>query len=187
MEVVLDILKKSIIPAAITLGIALGVVILHRLAKLYSKTTHTVLTMGTCVKVVNDSELDIESGETREMSGVSKAIFKANVNGEEMEVKHNVGVNNMPIRIGDVVEILVDPKARTYIYSDNGYREYRRLRRERGYRKSWPIFLVFIFIFATAWLVVNCRQRDDSGEPVEVVCEKVDGDSNIHICHPKRD
>ena len=187
MEIILDILKKSIIPAIITASVALGVVVLHRLARAFSKKTHTVLTLGTCTRVDNASELDFESGEVREIKNATKAVFKVNINGQEMEVKHNASANNMPIRVGDVVEILVDPNARTYIYSDNGYREYKRLRRERGYKKSWPIFFIFFFIFVMMWIVINLRQKDpEIPEDFDMpVCEEMEG-MNAKVCHPRQ-
>lgn len=186
METVLDILKKSIIPAAITISVALSIVILHRLARAFSKKTHTILTVGTCVRLKNASELDFRTGEMREIKGVSSAIYKVYINGQEMEVKHSASVNNCPIRVGDRMEILVDPNARTYIYSDDGYREYKRLRRERGYKKSWPIFFVFIFIFAMMWLVINFRQQgsQEPTDPSNLECERWNG-TNAKICHPK--
>ena len=178
METVLAILKKSIIPAAITLGAALCGVVLHKLARLYAKTTHTVLAMGVCVRIdKNTDPLDDNTGE--------RAVYKAVVDGKEIKVRHNLSVSHCSVRVGDAVEILVNPKTKTYIYSDNGYREYRRLRRERRVKWSWTVFLVFIFVFA--WIGVNCT-NNDSKEPAEVVCEEVDG-GNIHIrnCHPKWD
>ena len=187
METVLDILKKSIIPAAITLSVALSIVIFHKLARAFSKKTHTILTVGTCVRLKNASELDFEAGEMREINGVSSAIYKVSINGQEMEVKHNVSVNNCPIRVGDKMEILVDPNAKTYIYSDNGYQEYKRLRREREHKKSWLIFFVFVFIFAMMWFVINFRQQG-SQEPIDfstLECERWNG-TNAKICHPKQ-
>lgn len=82
-------------------------------------------------------------------------VFEVKIDGKTIEVRSTVSVVPCIIQEGDELELLVDLENSKYIYSDEGLKEYRKLKKQRD-KYWWLLDLFFVFVlwaFISGWLV----------------------------------
>lgn len=98
--------------------------------------------LGTCIEI---AETEGENGT------LYSPVFEIQFNGETIRAKREIYQNPMPVKIGDMIEIQVDPNdpENDYIFSKQGLKDYKRL------KKFNPAILLLVLFIIVFWIMVS--------------------------------
>jgi len=98
--------------------------------------------LGTCVEIAET---------TRENDTLYSPVFEILFNGQTIRTKREIYQNPMPVKIGDMIEIQVDPDnpENDYVYSKQGLKDYKRL------KKINPAILLVVLFFIAVWIIIS--------------------------------
>jgi hypothetical protein len=106
--------------------------------------------MGKCVRIDDKTISTMGKLETYIIP-----VFEARVDGKKVVYSAYTSAIPCIIQKGDELEILINPKKKEFIYSDEGLREYRKLKKQRN--KYWWLldlsFVIVITAFVSEWLI----------------------------------
>lgn len=104
--------------------------------------TYTYKALGTCVEIRERAE---------DNSLLYSPVYEIQLNGQTIRAKREVFENPMPIKIGDIIEIQVDPNnpENDYIYSKQGLKDYKKS------KKFNPALLFITLFFIAVWILMS--------------------------------
>lgn len=104
--------------------------------------TYTYKALGTCVEIREKEE---ENGL------LYSPVYEIQLNGQTIRAKRELFESPMPVKIGDVIEIQVDPNnpENDYIYSKQGLKDYKKS------KKFNPALLLITLFFIVVWIIAS--------------------------------
>lgn len=142
-------MEKFVFALAISIAILFVLRCVIRICSLIARSTikrsYSIRVMGKCTR--------IDDGTYFRMGEIEKSIipvFEVRINGKKKVVHATTSTVPCIVKKGDELELLVDPRSNRFIYSEEGLREYRRLKRQRN--KYWWLPDLFFVIISTAFV-----------------------------------